>query len=238
MVRRIPLVSSGNHNRPVDVGAHLGKVAGKRRIRPVIPEASADSQTDADRPDKGNREGIQIFDRKDDIVGLIGGNALRDQIKIQQVLFGLLQLHHHNVRLRRRSQEVDPIVYGASRGDGGHSRPVAVLIRNRHRFQRIFQRKRRIDLLSRVFAAVIKTRRRRSRLIGLIPDRQDPAASVLTPEHGASVIDSRIRETDHHVSSRQEKRLPLQLRNPACIQRLRIEALPLRAPYEFLREAV
>ena len=204
----------------------------------MISKAPANSQTDTEGPDKRNRKGIQIFDRKDDIVGFIGGNALRDQIKIQKIPLCLLQLHHHDIRVRRRPQEIQAAVYGASGGSGGHSRPVPVLICNRHRLQWIFQRKRRVDLLPGVFAAIVKALRRRPGLISLIPDRQNPAASVLTPENRVPIIDPRIRETDHHISARQQERFSLQLCNAAGVQGLRIKALSLRPPHEFIRKAV
>ena len=204
----------------------------------MIPEAASHPQADNRRTMKGDAEGTQVFYRKHDIVGPISRDSGRCHIIITKKLLRLLQLNHHNIRIRRCSQEINAAVQRTSRRSGCHGCTMSDIIGNRHQLQRIIQLKRFIDLLPCIFTSINKAIRRCAGLHTLVPDGQYSCASVLPSENRIPVIYSRIRKSKDNIPARQIQRLLLYEGNPAAYQRLWIEIPVQRFRHKQIHQSI
>jgi|GEM_PF-5608612 len=158
-------------------------------------------QPQADHQGHGKTAGQmeQVSDAHHDIVFLIGICPLPDQIKIPEILLGRLQLHHGNGSLWGGSGKI--LVRILSSGCHGRQKgAVAVFVRRRDQGQGIRGRQRLVDLFFGILGPIkgleAVYRIRGAGFQSLVPDPQDPGASVRLPEQGILIVDACVHEAD------------------------------------------
>ncbi len=230
MMARVPLIAAAYHHRAAALRRDGVQVARQRRVSRMVPIAGAQPQADDHRPLELLREAVRVPYPQHDIRLLIGRHAPGHHEKIPEVLLGLLELHHHDIRLRRSSDIGQAVPQPAARGYPRHGGSMAVLVPAGHYAVGIGGLQRPVDVLSGIYGAIVEALRRGAVLNGLIPDCQNPAVPLAVPESLAGIVYPRIDDADDHPTPCQAQRRPLGLGDAADDQVVRVEALASHLP--------
>ena len=181
-------------------------------------------QTDYHRPAELSGKTVRILHPQHDIRLLVCRNPRRYHIKVPQKFLGLLQLYHHDVRIRSRSQIADTVSQPAPRRHARHGAPMTDFIPARHYTVGVLRLQGAVNVLPGVLCTIVESLRRFPGLHGLVPDSQNAAVSLAVPKRRIHIINSRIDKAYHCPPPCQAQGCPLYLGDAAGNQAVGIKS--------------
>ena len=181
-------------------------------------------QTDHHRPLELSGEAVCVEHPQHNIRLLISRNSRRNNIKVPQELFRLLQFYYYNIRIRSCPQIAHAASQSAACRHPRHDAAMSVLVPAGNHAVGILRPKGTVNILSGIFRAVEQPLRRPAALVSLIPDGKNSAVALTVPKRHVRVIYPRVNDTDHHAPARQAQRGPLSLCYAAGNQAVGVKA--------------
>ena len=149
----------------------------------------------------------QVPDSKHQIGFLVDGGFGKRQKVISQVLLRLFQFDYQKAASGGGSVKITVSVRRAA-GDAGYSGSVSQIVPFRDDGIRIGASQGLVDLLLGIFCSIGQIKRRRTPLIGLIPETENSGRAVCVSKRGVCIINTGIQKTDQDAfAGKVENRL-------------------------------